>query len=222
MPRIKRAVASGHPHHVTQRGNYRREVFESPEDYSAYLSWLGEYAEKYGLKIWAYCLMGNHVHFVVVPLNEDSMAMTFRYLHMRYSRRVNSRNNLVGHFWQGRYYSSVLDERYLYSAVRYVENNPVRARICKRAEDYMWSSAASHVNGHSVKLLSSDLPLLDSVGDWREYLAGKDCLEVMKALRMNTRTGRPCGDEGFVSKLEARLSRKLMPRGKGRPRKGTR
>ena len=76
MPRISRVVAVGYPHHVTQRGNYRQVVFDSETDYLHYLQWLNDYSRKYSLKIWAYCLMSNHVHFVVVPMKEDSLAKT--------------------------------------------------------------------------------------------------------------------------------------------------
>lgn len=76
MPRISRAVAIGYPHHITQRGNYQQHVFEDEEDYLQYLHWLKEYSRKYFLKIWAYCLMSNHVHFVCVPMEKDSLANT--------------------------------------------------------------------------------------------------------------------------------------------------
>ncbi len=81
MPRISRAVAIGYPHHITQRGNYRQAVFNSDEDFNKYLQLLKKYSEKYALKIWAYCLMSNHVHFVAVPMNGDSLAKTFNTLH---------------------------------------------------------------------------------------------------------------------------------------------
>lgn len=123
MPRIARAVAVGFPHHITQRGNYRQTVFEKNDDYSVYLDWLKNYSDKYSLKIWAYCLMSNHVHFVVVPQENDSMARTFNTLHMRYSQYMNKKHEAAGHLWQGRFYSCVLDERHLYACMRYVENN---------------------------------------------------------------------------------------------------
>ena len=141
MPRISRAVAVGFPHHITQRGNYRQSVFERKDDYLFYLEWLKTYSSKYSLKIWAYCLMKNHVHFIAVPMESDSMARTFNTLHMRYSQFMNQRRNARGHLWQGRFFSSVLDERHLYAGMRYVENNPVRARIVKKADEYRWSSA---------------------------------------------------------------------------------
>jgi len=91
MPRIARAIAPGHPHHVTQRGNYRQLVFETEDDYRQYITWLKDYSGKYGLHIWAYCLMSNHVHFICVPQNQDSLAKTFNALHMRYLQYVNQK-----------------------------------------------------------------------------------------------------------------------------------
>jgi len=82
MPTILRAVAVGYSHHITQRGNYRQTVFESDDDYLQYLQWLKEYNKKYSLRIWAYCLMTNHVHFVVVPVETTSLAKTFHTLHI--------------------------------------------------------------------------------------------------------------------------------------------
>ena len=141
MPRISRAVAIGFPHHITQRGNYRRNVFENEADYLHYIDWLVLYSDKYLLEIWAYCLMGNHVHFIVLPLNADSIARTFNTLHMRYAQCINRRHKQAGHLWQGRFVSCVLDERHLYAGIRYVEKNPVRAGVVRKPQDYRWSSA---------------------------------------------------------------------------------
>jgi len=91
MARIARAVAVGIPHHITQRGNYRQVIFVRDDDYRQYLEWLQYYSDRYLLKIWAYCLMNNHVHFVAVPGSEESMARTFNTLHMRYAQYANAR-----------------------------------------------------------------------------------------------------------------------------------
>jgi putative transposase len=219
MPRIARAVAVGHPHHITQRGNYRQPVFQGDEDYLQYLEWLKSYSEKYSLKIWAYCLMGNHVHFISVPMEPDSLAKTFNTLHMRYSQHFNMRNKATGHLWQGRFYSCQLDERHLYAGMRYVETNPVRAGIVKRAEDYKWSSAPSHAKGKTDTVLSNDCYLLKRINDWSAYLREKEDVSLTNAIRQNTRTGRPCGDGRFVQRIEQLLGRRLAALPRGRPRK---
>ncbi len=174
MPRIARVVAKGYPHHITQRGNYRQPVFEEDEDYVQYLEWLKDYGKKYSLDIWAYCLMTNHVHFVCVPKKEDSLTRTFNMLHMRYAQYINRRKQARGHLWQGRFCSCILDERHTYAAVRYVENNPVRAGIVRKPQKYKWSSASSHVNMEKSSILSQDCYLEKEIEDWLEYLREKE------------------------------------------------
>jgi len=146
MPRISRAIAIGYPHHITQRGNYRQTVFAEEGDYVRYVELLAGFAPRYGLEIWAYCLMPNHVHFIGVPCRQESLARTFNTVHMLYAQYFNRKQNTTGHLWQGRFFSCVLDERHLYAAVRYVEMNPVRAGIAQAPQDYPWCSAKSHMN----------------------------------------------------------------------------
>ena len=131
MPRLARVVAIGMPHHVTQRGNYRQKVFEKKEDFKKYLFLIKKYSEKYELGIIGYCLMSNHVHFIVIPDNKKSMSKTFNMAHMMYSQYVNNKRKEYGHLWQGRYYSSILNEEHMIEAMRYVERNPVRAKMVK-------------------------------------------------------------------------------------------
>ena len=219
MPRIARVVIPGIAHHITQRGNYQQVVFHSDTDREQYLLWIKQYSDKYNLKFWAYCLMDNHVHFIVVPEYEYSMAKTFNQAHMRYSQYINWRMGKRGHLWQGRFYSCPLDDAHLYAAVRYVENNSVRAGLVQRPEDYHWSSALSHIEGVKDTILSNDLPLLRDIVDWREYLRTPDDNVVIERLRKCTSTGRPAGSKSFVKSIENRLGRHLSPQPTGRPRK---
>ncbi len=219
MPRIARAVAAGFPHHVVQRGNYRQIVFEKDDDYLQYLEWLQIYCKKHTLKIWGYCLMSNHVHFIAVPTEYDSLAKTFNTLHMRYAHYFNIRHKNRGHLWQGRFFSCALDEKYLYTAMRYVENNPVRAGIVKNAADYRWSSASAHVEGKVDAVLADDCYLIERIKDWAAYLKAVDDTELVEAIRQSTKTGRPCGDSAFAMNIEKLLGRKLTAHHRGRPRK---
>lgn len=209
-----------YPHHVTQRGNYRHPVFNHREDYKVYLQWLKEYSQKYSLKIWAYCLMSNHVHFICVPMTDDSLARTFNTLHMRYSQYYNRKRNLTGHLWQGRFYSCILNERHLFSAIRYVENNPVRAGIVEKAHEYKWSSANAHVIGTANSILANDCYLVKEIGNWKRYLMEGLKDPLIKNIRENTKSGRPCGDKGFIHKIEKLLGRDLRTFPRGRPRRG--
>jgi len=219
MPRVARIIAKDYPYHVTQRGNYRQSVFESVADYRQYLEWLKEYSEKYSLDIWSYCLMSNHVHFVCVPRNDNSLARTLNTLHMRYSQYYNRKKGIAGHLWQGRYYSSILDDMHLYTAIRYVENNPVRAGIVQEPEGYTWSSARGHCGIVSDGILSDTCHLCDEIDDWSRYLREHESSEVVERLRVNLMSGRPCGDNNFIKSIEAVVGRSLEIRPRGRPRK---
>jgi putative transposase len=110
MPRLARAVSPRIPHHITQRGNRREPVFFSDEDRTAYLDWLKEYAERFEVDILAYCLMTNHIHLVAVPESEEGLHRLLKPLHMRYAQRINRAKGWKGHLWQGRFFSSALDE----------------------------------------------------------------------------------------------------------------
>lgn len=147
------------------------------------------------------------------------MARAFNTLHMRYSQYFNMKHSATGHLWQGRFYSCVLDERHLYAGIRYVENNPVRAGVVKRADEYRWSSARNHVQRQADPVLSDDCYLLEKIKDWSAYLEEREDGVLVEVLRSNTLTGRPCGDEAFARKIEEMLDRKLSARPRGRPRK---
>lgn len=145
MPRYARIVLPGIPHHITQRGVRRQTVFFEDNDYRQYLEYLSEYAQKYEVPLYAYCLMPNHVHHVAVPSRSDSLHKLFKSLHVKYAAFVNRRMEWTGHLWQARYYSSpLLDDRHAMAAVRYVEQNPVAASMVSGAAEYRWSSARAH------------------------------------------------------------------------------
>jgi len=214
MARLARLVVPGVPHHVTQRGNRRQDVFFGKDDYRFYLELLGEHCEKCGLDIWAYCLMPNHIHLVGVPQTADSLRAAVAETHRRYTRHVNLREAWRGHLWQERFRSFAMDEAYLYQAVRYVELNPVRAGLVKRPRDWRWSSARARLGGKADPLLAPAPPLAE-FGDWRAYLQGGMDEETLARLRMSSRTGRPLGSDGFVADLESKTGRSLKPAKRG-------
>jgi putative transposase len=218
MARQARVVVAGHPHHVTQRGNRRQTVFFCDEDYALYIELLAEHAAKAGVEIWAYCLMPNHVHLILVPRDSDGLRRALGEAHRRYAAHVNAREDWRGHLWQERFHSCALDGDHLAAAARYVENNPVRAGLVRRAEKWRWSSAAAHLAGRDDGLVRT-APLLKMIGDWRRFLAGDEAEETLDALRHHGRTGRPLGDERFLARAERILDRPLRPGRPGRPRK---
>jgi putative transposase len=220
MPRIARVVAAGLPHHITQRGNYRQDVFLDSDDRIQYIAWIKEYSLKYGLKILAYCLMQNHVHFIAIPLKDDSLAKTFNSSHMRYSQYFNRKLKQRGHLWQGRFYSCILDEPHLIVAARYVERNPVRAGLVEKPWQWPWSSAAFHTGQKETNDVELG-DLLSIVGmsydSWRRYLDEIDKINFIQDIRKYTFTGRPLGRAAFIKKMEEKFGKRLDALPIGRP-----
>ncbi|MBU1043547.1 MAG: transposase [Candidatus Omnitrophica bacterium] len=219
MPRHARIVIPNTAHHITQRGNYRQTIFDRQEDYIQYCEWLDKYAQEKSLEIIAYCLMNNHVHFIVVPKKEQDLAEVFKIVHMRYSHYINKQRAAKGHLWQGRFYSCILADDHLYRAIRYLENNPVRAKIVKQAWEYEWSSAKYHV-GHMnnrplIKLVNYEA--VDHGEQWREYLQEED-IQMTEEMRLKTERGLAIGTEKFIKKLESTLNRSLKCVNQGRPK----
>ena len=215
MARRARLVVPGLPHHVTQRGNRRQQTFFCREDYAAYVDLMAEWCAKRGVDIWAYCLMPNHVHLIAVPQSEDALARAVGEAHRRYTRRVHFRENWRGYLWQGRFASFVMDEPRLLAAARYVELNPVRAKLVADAAEWPWSSAGPHLSGRDDRLVRV-APLRAMVNDWRTLLDSATGEEQWQALRTHSRTGRPLGNAAFVERLEKAAGRLLNPRKRGR------
>lgn len=213
MARLARVVAPGFPHHITQRGNRRQETFFIDDDYRTYIRLMKEWCHRYNVEIWAYCLMPNHVHLVAVPETEEGLRYAIGEAHRRYTRYINFKKGWRGHLWQGRFSSYPMDERYLLAAARYVELNPYRARLTDKAEKYPWSSAAAHIKGIDDQLVKVS-PLLDMVDDWRGFLSEDVSAKEIDRFQHHERTGRPLGDDGFVTNIEKvvnRLIKKQKP-----------
>lgn len=218
MARLPRVVVVDVPHHVTQRGNARQAIFSGDSDRLAYLELLRQHCELYRLSLLGYCLMSNHVHLVVVPRTVEALAQALKQSHGRYAAYWNARQSSSGHVWQGRFYSCPLDETHLWTALRYVELNPVRAGIVDTASQWRWSSAAAHCGvitpAHWLELESWQKRW--TVDTWICYLADGESPDEVTALRQFTHTGRPLGAAPFVAQLEQATLRLLAPRKRGR------
>ena len=219
MARLARVVIPGMPHHVTQRGNRRQPTFVCEDDFGAYVELMGQWCKERGVEVWAYCLMPNHVHLIAVPQSEDSLRRAIGEAHRRYRRGVNFREGWRGHLWQGRFASFVMDEPYLLAAARYVELNPVRAKLVVAPSEYRWSSARAHLKGKDDGLVRV-APLLDLAGGWRRLLTSAVSEEELKEFREHERTGRVLGDEEFQERLEKQLGR-VLRRQKPGPKKAS-
>ena len=218
MSRMARVVIPFYPHHVTQRGNRRQTTFFERSDYRDYLELVSKFCRKAGTRVWAYCLMPNHAHLVMVPSHKDGLRESLGEAHRRYTRKVNSRYEWRGHLWQERFFSFPMDEAHLVAAVRYVERNPVAADLCRRPEDWQWSSARAHLRGRSDGLVEVR-PMLSRINDWASYLSSDEDDGIRDRIATSARTGRPLGDESFVRTLEGITGRQLAPRRRGRKKK---
>jgi putative transposase len=219
MARLARIVVPGFAHHVTQRGNRRQPVFFSEEDYAAYRDLIAASCTANEVRCLAWCLMPNHVHLILVPADADGLRAALAEAHRRYSRRINVAHGWSGYLWQGRFASYPMDDAHLLTAIRYVELNPVAAKLVARAEAWRWSSAAAHVSGSADGL--TDLAGTRGLHrNWRAMLrhgleAGEMGAAEEAAIEARIRTGRPLGDEAFVDAMELATGRALKPQKRG-------
>jgi putative transposase len=219
MARLARVVVPGLPYHVTQRGNGRERVFFAESDYAAYRDWLAEAADEAQLSVWSWCLMPNHVHLIVVPQDEDGLRRVLARVHRRYAGFIHARRRRTGHFWQGRYGAVAMDEDHLAAAYRYVNLNPVRARLVKRAEDWAWSSARALL-GIADDGLTCLAPSRDRFPRFADLLDVEEDPEATARLRKGESVGRPVGSDAFLSALEAQTRRSLHALKRGPKPKG--
>ena len=208
MARLARVVVPGMPHHIIQRGNRRQQAFFCDADYHTYLELLHEWCTSCNVEIWGYCLMPNHIHLLAVPGDAAGLRRAIGEAHRRYTRQVNFRERWRGHLWQGRFGSFVMDVPYLLAAARYVELNPVRAGLVRRAGDYPWSSARAHLD-RADDVLVKVAPLLKRMPDWAAFLNSGPSVAELTNMRQHERTGRPLGAGNFLEKLETQLGRVL-------------
>jgi len=221
MPRLARVVIADVAHHLTQRGNGRQIILGSDSDRRVFLDLLRQAVEGRELSLVGYCLMSNHVHLVVVPHRAEELAPALQNVLGRYASYWNVAHRTCGHVWQGRFYSCPMDPGHVWTALRYVELNPVRAGMVAEAAAWPWSSAAAH-----CAMADPDAGLKMSLwgkswaaDTWRKFLAEGESASDRRAIRQSTRTGRPLGSTEFTRALEAQTHRRLIPGPPGRPRK---
>jgi putative transposase len=221
MPRKPRSVLPDVAYHVTQRGVNREDVFYSDQDRQTYLHLVEDQLKETGVRVLGWCLMSNHVHWVVVPEREDSLSVLFRRVHGRYAQYLNARRRRTGHLWQNRYFSCPVAAEREEVVLRYVEWNPVRAGMKQRPEEYLWSSAAAHLIGPECERT----PILDwsywrkqgGAEGWRRRLEILEDVRDIHSLRRATYAGAPFGPEPFIRNFEGVFGRQW--RKPGRPRK---
>lgn len=225
MARLARIVLPGIPHHVTQRGNRRLPIFFSDDDRRAYLDLISDAAAASGTRCLAWCLIDNHVHLILVPETADGLRAMLGEAHRRYTRMVNFREGWRGYLFQGRFASYPMHDAHLMAAVRYVELNPVAARMVARAEEWAWSSARSHIAARRVKgdPLTDVAALGKHVRNWRALLrqglaAGDPDPEgeaLSVAIESHLSTGRPLASGDWIAAQEEATGRTMARRRPG-------
>ncbi|HEV2302982.1 MAG TPA: transposase [Stellaceae bacterium] len=214
MARLARLVVPGLPHHVTQRGNGRAQTFFGDADYALYRDLLAAACRAAGVAVWAWVLMPNHVHLVLVPEEADGLRRALAPAHRRYAGHVHARQRRTGHFWHGRFGAVAMDEAHLAAALRYIALNPVRARLVERPEDWRWSSVHAHLSAREDGVTALE-PVLSRYPRFAELIAlGPDEAAFARLRRAET-IGRPLGDEAFIAGLEALSGRALKPGKRG-------
>jgi putative transposase len=227
MPRLGRYFLPDQPLHVIQRGNNREPIFFCDEDYRRYRTWLAEAAAEYDCAIHAYVLMTNHVHLLATPATEESLPRVMQSLGRRYVRAVNAAYRRTGTLWEGRYRAAPIDsEAYFLACCRYIELNPVRARMVEHPRDYPWSSYAAHAQGRADPLVAEH-PLYRALGrsaaerqqNYRALFRAPLAAAFLDDVRAATNGGWAMGGERFKRKIAKALSRRVSPLPPGRPPK---
>ncbi len=214
MARLARVVIPGHPHHVTQRGNGRARTFFDDGDYALYRDLLAANCRAAEVEVWAWCLMPNHVHLILVPSDPDGLRRALARVHRVYAGTIQARRKRTGHFWQGRFGAVAMDEDHLAAALHYVSLNPVRARLVQRAQDWRWSSTRAHLRGKDDGLTAL-APIRERFPDFAGLLASEPEGDLFGALRAAESIGRPLGNDRFVARIERQTGRVLKPGKRG-------
>jgi len=228
MPRKARIVLANCPHHIVQRGHNRSVVFAEDRDYLYYLKNLSEWKSRLGCKLYSYCLMTNHIHLVVDPGdNPANLGLLMKRVTGRQTRLVNTLERRSGSLWEGRYKSSPIEtDHYLLACCRYVELNPVRARMVTSPEQYYWSSYRARVGEIENDWLDMD-PCYLALGNtdterqrrYRVFVSSGIQESELQLLRQAVQRGQLTGGDSFISDVEARIGRRVGASGRGRPRK---
>lgn len=227
MPRRARLMLPAVPVHVIQRGNNRQACFFADEDYRFYLEWLAEYARKTACRIHAYVLMTNHVHLLVSADDTVGIGALMKALGQRYVQYVNRAYRRSGTLWEGRFRSCLAQEEgYLLACHRYIELNPVRARMVEHPADYRWSSYRANAQGEATDLVVPHA-IYQALGSdeaarraaYRELFRYELEPGLVDSIRQATNGNFALGDARFAAQIAAAVGRRAVPGKAGRPRK---
>ena len=226
MPRPLRPIVDGLVYHVINRGNNRQDVFHKPADFQAFLQALADIKERKPFELYGYCLMSNHFHLLIRPTGA-TISRILQSLLVCHTQRYHKHYRSGGHVWQGRFKSPVVQaDEHLLAVLRYIEANPLRARMVTDAGDYRWSSYRAHGLGEANELLDA-LVTYDELSPYAKIRQRKWAEKVhlpmdqrtATAIRRSVETGLPYGEERWVQRLAKNLGFDLTTRPRGRPRK---
>jgi putative transposase len=214
-----RLIYPGVAVHAIQRGVNRTACFRAEADYLVYLSHLRLLAAKHGCAVHAYCLMTNHVHLLLTPRDEHSCTTLMRDLGQRYVPYFNRRHGRTGTLWEGRFRSCLVESaRYLLACYRYIELNPVRARMAHHPGGYLWSSYAANSGGRRDAVVSPHPELVALSAEtaarntaYRALFAEEMDEPLLTAIREATNQGYPLASEEFKQRVLAPLGWKMQP-----------
>jgi putative transposase len=205
-------------YHVLNRGNGRAEVFHKDGDFAAFLDLMAEANERLPLRILGYVLMPNHFHLVLWPRGDGDLSRWMQWLLTSHVRRYHRHYLGSGHVWQGRFKAFPIEQdEHLLTVLRYVERNPLRANLVRRAEAWAWSSLSWRPSGKRPELLSAW-----PVACPRNWLATVNAVQTdaeLEALRRSVARGAPFGDERWNERIAKRLGLESSLRSRGRPKK---
>ncbi len=227
MARLPRFIIPGQPQHVIQRGNNRDVIFVADDDYLYYLQKLEEACKKYDCEIHAYVLMTNHVHLLITPHSENGISKVMQYIGRYYVQYFNFQYQRTGTLWEGRYKATLLDsESYLLTCSRYIELNPVRARMVKDPEKYPWSSYHFNALGQDNTLLSAHSVYkalgINNAARQTNYLAlFKNHIPKaeLDEIRAATNKAWVLGSHLFKASIEKLMDRQVQPKPRGGDRR---
>jgi len=217
MARIKRIVIPNTPHHITQRGVRSMNIFFKHDDYIYYKELLYKQCKEHNVKIISYCLMTNHMHLIAIPKHKESLAKAIGETHRLYTRKINFEQKVKGHLFQERFYSTPLDDEHLLNAIKYVEQNPVKAFMVKYPWDYKYTSCLYRLNLLKEDNLLSSHSIINNIENYKEFLQTNNKQE--KIIEEKTRTGKPCGDDDFYDKIKSLTGIDYKNKKAGRPKK---
>jgi putative transposase len=228
MPRKPRLVVVGYPHHIVQRGHNRGHVFVVDGDRLAYLATLRECRDEFGIKVYGYCLMTNHVHLIVDPgADAVNVSELMKRLAGRHTQRFNRLESRTGTAWEGRFKCSPIDSNgYLLACTRYVDLNPVRAGLVRQPEHYPWSSYRARIGLTACEWLDVDpcyLALASTAAQrqrrYREFVEQGIHEHELALIRAAVQRNQLTGPDSFASEIEQRIGQRILNRAPGRPRR---